>query len=202
VYGESKAILTEDSRTNPVNFYGFSKLEFERLIEWYNKIYGLDYVALRYFNVAGDELGYVDINAKNVFPIIMDKIKSKKPFVIFGDNYSTKDGTSVRDYVDVRDLVDSHILALESSFEGMLNLGSGKGYSVKQLVKFFKEVSKINFKVKIKARRKGDLAKVIASNKKAKDVLRWKPKHSLRDMVESALEAYEWIKRIRKRFLK
>lgn len=190
VYGDSEEALTEDSPTKPVNYYGFTKLECERIIEWYGKLRGLNYICLRYFNVAGDELGYVDPDAKNVFPIVVDKINKKEAFTIFGDDYSTRDGTCIRDYIDVRDLVEAHILAVESDFKGILNLGSGEGYSVKELVESFKEVSGVDFEVITEGRRAGDPAKVIASNKKAREVLGWEPKHDLKDMVKSTLEAY------------
>ena len=192
VYGETDSVLTEDSLTNPVNFYGFAKLEFEKILEWYSRVHGISYVSLRYFNVAGDVLGYIDPNAKNVFPIIMEVINGKREeFTIFGDDYNTKDGSGVRDYIHVSDLVDAHILALDSSYVGVLNLGSGSGYSVKELVNVFKEVSGVDFKVKVVGRRAGDPGRVVASNAKAKKELGWEPKCTLRDMVESTMRAYK-----------
>lgn len=191
VYGETSEVLTEESTTNPVNFYGFSKLECEHLLGWYNKIHGLNFIALRYFNVAGDLLAYVDPNAQNVFPIVMEVINGKRDcFTIFGEDYDTSDGSGIRDYVDVRDLVNAHILALASSYTGVLNLGSGKGYSVKELVKVFKEESGIDFEVKVVGRRAGDPGLVVASNSKAKEILNWKPTMNLNDMVKSTIDAY------------
>ena len=110
VYGDFDEPLTEDCETNPVNFYGFSKLKCEEIIGWYNKIHGIEYTNLRYFNVAGDVLGYVDPDAKNVFPIIMEVINGKRDrFCIFGDDYNTPDGTCLRDYIHIQDLVDAHV---------------------------------------------------------------------------------------------
>ncbi|MGM5483321.1 MAG: UDP-glucose 4-epimerase GalE [Nanobdellota archaeon] len=194
VYGDSDNVLDEDSLTNPINFYGFTKLECEKIIDWYNKIHKLSFCCLRYFNVAGDELGYQDPDAKNVFPIIMETIEGKKEeFCVFGNDYPTKDGSCIRDYIHISDLVDAHILALENSYNGILNLGSEEGFSVFELVKYFKEISGKDFKLKIESRREGDPAKILASSKKAKDILGWSPKKNIRDMVDSTIKSYKNI---------
>lgn len=191
VYEEMDGPLTESSPTNPANFYGFTKLEIEKTLSWYNKINDLSYISLRYFNVAGDYLSFIDPEAKNVFPILAETVIGKREkFIIYGDDYPTFDGTCIRDYIHIEDLVDAHILALKSSFDGILNLGSENGYSVKQLVDSFKEISGKDFTVEIGDRRVGDPATVIASCKKAKEVLNWQPKHPLKDMVQSTLLAY------------
>jgi len=192
VYGESNEVLTENSKTDPANFYGFSKLECERIIEWYNKIHGINFTNLRYFNVAGDVLGYVDPNAKNVFPIIIETINGKRnKFTIFGNDYDTKDGTCIRDYIHVQDLVDAHILCLDSNYNGVINIGSGNGFSVNELIESFKRISKKDFPVAYLDRRPGDAICVIASNQKAKSILGWTPKKSLNDMITSSLEVWK-----------
>jgi len=191
VYGDVDADIVDESYpVSAVNYYGFTKLKIEEILEWYHKIYDLDYIALRYFNVAGDVLSYVDKNAKNVFPIIVNSIISNSSFKIFGTDYATPDGTCIRDYVHVSDLVNAHILALESNYVGVLNLGSGHGFSVKELVEVFKRLSGVDFDIELAPRREGDPAKIVASNKLAKEKLSWVPVKSLDDMVESTLRVY------------
>jgi UDP-glucose 4-epimerase len=191
VYGESSEKLGENATLNPINFYGFTKLTFEKILKWYNRIYGLSYVSLRYFNVAGDVLGYIDPDAKNIFPIIMNVITKKSPtFFIFGNDYETRDKTCIRDYVHIEDLVDAHVLVLNNSFVGPLNIGSGEGFSVLELIQMFKEVSGIDFSVTVSERRKGDSATLCANISKAKS-LGYSPKHSLKEMIESTLKSYK-----------
>lgn len=192
VYGDKNGVVDEEVSTSAINFYGFAKLEVEKMMEWYNKIYGIDYISFRYFNVAGDELGYVDPDAENVFPKIMETISgTREKFLILGDDYDTEDGTGVRDYVDVRDLVDAHILAIDSDYVGPINLGSGKGFSVKELVDAFRKISGRDFNAEVVGRRVGDPGKLIASNALAKEVLGWEPKYSIEDMVSSTVAAYD-----------
>jgi UDP-glucose 4-epimerase len=191
VYGDVNGVVDENVPADAINFYGFAKLEVEKIMGWYNKIYGIDYVAFRYFNVAGDELGYVDPNAENIFPIIMEVVKGKRDKLKnFGDDYDTEDGTGVRDYVDVRDLVDAHILAIDCDYVGSLNLGNGNGFSVKELADAFKRISGCDFDVEVVERRAGDPGKLIASNFKAKEILGWEPKYTIDDMVSSTVAAY------------
>ncbi|MCK5611107.1 UDP-glucose 4-epimerase GalE [Candidatus Pacearchaeota archaeon] len=191
VYGNKDGVVNEEVSTDPINFYGFTKLKIEEILEWYNKIYEINYIAFRYFNVAGDELNYVDPNAENIFPIIMEVIKKKREkLIIFGEDFDTKDGAGVRDYVDVRDLVDAHILAIDADYTGVLNLGNGNGFSVKELIGAFEKIGGVSINVEIGPRREGDPGKLIASNEKAKRLLGWTPKFSLDDMVKSTLKAY------------
>ncbi|MFW6025094.1 MAG: UDP-glucose 4-epimerase GalE [Candidatus Woesearchaeota archaeon] len=192
VYGNPKEDkVDEETTTNPINYYGFTKLKIEEIIKWYSKINKIDYITFRYFNVCGDMLGYVEESPENIFPIIMDVIKGKRnKLVIFGDDYNTKDGTCIRDYIDVRDLVDAHILALEKGVKNeTINLGSSSGYSVKELVDEFSKLSD-NLNYKFGNRRKGDPAKLISSNKKAKELLDWESKKSLKEMIKSTYDAY------------
>ena len=192
VYGSPKVDkVNEETETNPINYYGFTKLKIEEIIKWYSKINKITYVIFRYFNVCGDMLGYVEKSPENIFPIIMDVVRGKREkLVIFGNDYDTRDGTCIRDYIDVRDLVNAHILALEKDVKNeIINLGSSSGYSVKELVdEFLKITNKLTYE--IGKRRKGDPKKLISSNKKAKKLLNWYPKKNLKEMIESTYDAY------------
>lgn len=193
VYGIPKEpIVDENSATNPINYYGYTKLASENIIKWYSKIHNLGYIILRYFNVAGDAgLHYIDPNARNIFPIIMEVLSGRRDkLVIFGNDYSTADGTCVRDYIDINDLVRAHILALDVTTNEIINLGTSKGVSVKQLVDAVIEVTGKKFKFEYGKRRKGDPEKLVASNEKARKVLGWQTSRNIKDMIKSMLEAY------------
>ena len=193
VYGDySDRIISEDDEPNPMNFYGFTKLEIEKILEWYRKLKDFTYVSLRYFNVAGDGgLGYVDPEAKNIFPIIGEVISGKRQYLeVFGDDYDTRDGTCIRDYIHVVDLAEAHIKALEVIDSRIFNLGSGEGQSVMELINEFSRVSQKEIPYKIVEKREGDPKYLVASYKKAKEILGWEPKRGLKEMVESTLEVY------------
>jgi UDP-glucose 4-epimerase len=191
VYGmPNKQIIDEETELNPINYYGFTKQEAEKIIEYYHKIHNLQYVSLRYFNVAGDVLNYIDPEANNIFPIIMEVLNGKRDkLIIFGNDYDTPDCTCVRDYIHISDLIDAHIKALKVNYNGPINLGAGKGYSVMELVNAFTELIK-PFKHEFGERRKGDPAFLVASNQKAKDILGWVPKRTLKEMILSTYHAY------------
>jgi len=194
VYGVPNApLLKEETPCEPINYYGFTKLECERIISWYSKINGINYVSLRYFNVAGDcGLHYVDPEAENVFPILMEVIQGKRDkFVIYGKDYDTRDGTCIRDYVDVNDLVEAHIYALNAGRNEIINLGTSNGVSVKELVDITIDVTGVNFPYIFGEKRAGDAPIVVASNLKAKKILKWMPKKTVRDMIKSTFEAYQ-----------
>jgi UDP-glucose 4-epimerase len=194
VYGEPKYNpIDENHPTAPVNYYGFTKLESERLMEWYSKIHRITYVALRYFNVAGDGgLNYVDPDAKNILPIIMEVVFGKREkLVIMGNDYPTRDGTCIRDYIDVTDLIRAHILALKLEKSAIINLGTSNGVSVKELVDATTKVIGKPIKVEYGPRRAGDPAELCASNEKAKQLLGWAPQKTARDMISSAYQAYK-----------
>jgi UDP-glucose 4-epimerase len=194
VYGNPKCNpIDEKHPTEPINFYGFTKLECERFIEWYSKLHGINYVCLRYFNVAGDGgLGYVDPEAKNIMPILMEVIVGKrKKLTIFGNDYDTRDGTCIRDYIDVNDLIRAHVLALDAKDNAIINLGTSSGVSVKELVDAALEVTGKKIEVEYGPRRKGDPVALVASNEKAKKLLKWKPEKSVKDMIASTYEAYK-----------
>ena len=193
VYGTPRySPVDEDHPTVPESFYGHTKLAAERLMEWYRRVHGIDYVALRYFNVVGDVLGYLDPHPKNVVPIIMEAALGKREgFTVFGTDYETPDGTCLRDYIDLRDLVRAHLLALSLEGSATINLGTEKGTSVRELVALCKDVTGKDFSVVEEGRRPGDPSVVVASNARARDVLGWSPKVPLRESLLATWRAYQ-----------
>lgn len=187
------APIFEDAPIGPVSVYGLTKLMVEDMIQAYARTGKISrYSILRYFNVAGDfGLNYKEDKAQNVFPTIAKTITNDGEFMIFGDDYDTTDGTCVRDYIHLRDLVEAHALALGSSVSGIYNLGTGNGYSVKQLVEAFNAELKKPLKVKKVDRRLGDAPLVVADATLAKKEFNWQPKHTLKEMVEDTLRVYE-----------
>jgi len=189
VYGMPPVEVVDESVVcEPINYYGYTKLACEQIIDWYAKIHRLHYVALRYFNVAGDcGLMFTEENPQNIIPIIMEVVTGKRSeLTVFGNDYDTPDGTCVRDYIHVVDLVDAHIKALSVSENMIVNLGTGVGTSVKELIDCTQEVSgEINWRYG--DRRAGDPAKLVATGEKAKSVLGWMPKKDVKDMLESAI---------------
>lgn len=194
VYGEAKEIpITEDSPIQkPDNYYGYTKMACEHMIKWYSKVHRIKYISLRYFNVAGDAgLHYIDPEAENVFPILIEALTGKREkFIVFGDDYNTRDGTCIRDYIDVNDLVEAHVLALSLDENNIINLGSSNGVSVMELVRLTEEVTGKKLNCEIGPRRKGDIAVSIASNEKAKKLMAWEPKRSIKEMIKSTYDAY------------
>ncbi len=193
VYGiPQEKVIEESHPTNPINFYGFTKLESERIIKWFADLKGIRYVLLRYFNVAGDGgLDYVDPDARNIFPVIAEMLTGKRELLkIFGNDYETWDGTCVRDYIHVSDLSEAHILSLELESSEVINLGTGKGYSVLDLVREFEKVAGKKLNYVFSDRRAGDPPYLVASYDKARRLLGWAPRRGLREMVESTLKAY------------
>ena len=196
IFGEPQYIpIDEDHRKIPINSYGQSKLIFENILEWYHKAYGLKYNTFRYFNAAGasDRLGENHKNESHLIPIviksILDNSKTNK-FEIFGNNYSTKDGTCVRDYIHVIDIANAHILSiknLEKNPRAKYNLGNGEGFSVLEVIETIKDISGENVKFSFGNKRPGDPAILISSYKKAKEELGWEPKYSILDgIIQSA----------------
>ena len=192
VYGTpDKLPLTERSTTHPDNFYGFTKLEIENLLKWKEKLGKIKFASLRYFNAAGfDPSGKVkglEKDSQNLIPVIMDvAIGKKKRLDIFGGNYKTQDGTCVRDYVHVSDLAQAHIKALQylrKHNDLIVNLGSGKGWSVRQVVAKARNVTGKKIPIKMTKRRIGDPPALYASEKKAERLLNYKPKYSDLDTI-------------------
>lgn len=188
VYGMPKVEQVDESQPlNPINYYGFTKLEIEKFMQWYDQLKGLKFVALRYFNAVGyDADGDIrgkELNPQNLLPIIMEVISGqRKDLKIFGNDYQTPDGTCIRDYIHVSDLAEAHVLAIEKLMGGMpsksLNLGTEKGTSVAEMVKAVEEVTGKKVAVEYVGRRAGDPAILIASAQKARELLGWKPQYT------------------------
>ncbi|SUP39814.1 UDP-glucose 4-epimerase GalE [Veillonella criceti] len=200
VYGEPEEVpIKEDARLAPTNVYGRTKLMIEQMLQDYSNIYGLRYVALRYFNAAGadnsGEIGEDHTPETHLIPLILEAALGKRPNItIFGTDYDTADGTCVRDYIHVNDLASAHILSMEYLRDGgesnYFNLGSGNGFSVKEIVDTTKAVTGIDFSVAIGERRAGDPGTLIASSEKAQTILGWKPVHS--DVMQVIKDAWQW----------
>ena len=203
VYGEPKTIpINEDDFKQPINPYGASKLSAEFLIQGWAKAYKRNYVIFRYFNVAGaHESGNIGIKGKgltHLLPLIITAALEDKTFNIFGNDYETKDGTCIRDFVHVNDLVNAHILGMEWSLEknksDIFNLGTGEGYSVKEVFDKAEEVLGIKIKNIIAPRRAGDPAKLYSNTSKVNSILGWKPKYSLEQIIKSE---YDFRKKLK-----
>lgn len=197
VYGEPKRIpILEDDETNPTNTYGETKLTMEKMMKWCNKAYGINYVALRYFNVAGSlgdgTLGEDHNPETHLIPLILQVPLKKREFIsIYGTDYPTPDGTCLRDYIHVLDLADAHIKAVEYLEAGngcnVFNLGNGIGFSVKEMIEAAKEATGQDIKVVLGDRRAGDPAQLIASSEKANKILGWTPKFTdVKDIIKDA----------------
>ena len=205
LYGIPKSIpIREDNELKPINPYGESKLMVENLLKDESDFGGLKYVSLRYFNAAGAdldcEIGEDHNPESHLIPLVLDAAIGRRDSIsIFGDDYSTPDGTCIRDYIHVNDLADAHLKALqylEDPFNdsNIFNLGNGSGFSVKEVIDTCKKVTGVDFKVKIEGRRPGDPDILIADSKKAEEILKWKPQITeLEDIVESA---WNWHKKI------
>lgn len=179
VYGEPLTpVVTEEHPTKPINYYGAGKLMCEQIIHYYAKTHNLVGINLRYFNVIGDVgYNYKDPNAENIMPIIEQVVNgNRSSLTIYGNDYDTRDGTCVRDYIDLHDLVHAHILALSLDKSETLNLGTGKGTTVLELVRYYENTHNVKVTYTIGARRDGDPASITASYDKAKRILGWEPK--------------------------
>jgi UDP-glucose 4-epimerase len=194
VYGEPKSTpILETADLAPTNAYGESKLLVEHMLRWFNRIHGLRYASLRYFNVAGALPGRGEAHEPetHIIPLILDvALGRREKIFIFGDDYDTPDGTCIRDYVHVADLADAHILALNALAQRdrmILNLGNGSGFSVKQVIEAARRVTGHPIPVEIKPRRPGDPARLVASSEQAMSILNWQPAHpQLDDILASA----------------
>ncbi|HEX4424204.1 MAG TPA: UDP-glucose 4-epimerase GalE, partial [Terriglobales bacterium] len=187
VYGDPvKVPITEDNPRSPVNPYGMTKLAFENALEAYDRAYGTHYVAFRYFNAAGaDEggtIGEMHVPETHLIPSVFEAIKGKRPALhIFGDDYPTPDGTCIRDYIHVNDLADAHVMGLEYLAKGksaQINLGTGKGVSVKEVVSTIEGVAGRKVPVQMDPRRPGDPPALVADPSLAAKLLNWKAKRS------------------------
>lgn len=201
VYGEPEYLPVDEAHpTNPTNFYGFTKLEIERLLTWYNKLKGIRFAALRYFNAAGyDAEGRVpglEQNPANLLPIVMEVASGVRPELeIYGNDYDTPDGTCIRDYIHVSDLAAAHLLALEyvkNHGESLtVNLGSGIGVSVTEMVEAARRITGAAIPAQVVARRPGDPARLVASGATAEKLLGWSAASSSTDnLVETSWKVY------------
>jgi UDP-glucose 4-epimerase len=216
VYGEPESIpIAENARLAPTNPYGQSKLIVEQMLAWFNKIHGLRYASLRYFNVAGAAEGAEGITRgeahepeSHLIPLILDVALGRRASIrVYGDDYPTKDGTCIRDYIHVSDLAVAHLLALEklgidkleigsldaaggTSAPLICNLGNGEGFSVKQVIESARRVTGHAIPAEIFPRRPGDPAVLVASAEKAMRELGWKPRYA--DLDEMVRTAWVW----------
>lgn len=204
VYGNPKRLpIKEEDSKDPENPYGESKLMVEKILQWFDKAYGLRSVSLRYFNAAGatldGKLGEDHNPESHIIPNMLIAAKDNKEFVLYGDDYQTPDGTCIRDYIHVLDLADSHILVLDALQKGAksatYNVGTGKGYSNKEVIEMVKKVTGADFKVKIGPRRPGDANELVADPSKIKKELGFRPKYS--DLETIVKTAWRWHKEIK-----
>jgi UDP-glucose-4-epimerase GalE len=199
-YGDPVELpINELHPQHPVNPYGDSKLFVERMLKWYGEAYGLKWAAMRYFNAAGadpdGEIGENHTPETHLIPLAIQAAMGRRPYMeIFGTEYPTKDGSAVRDYVHVTDLADAHIRALGHLAGGgdsiALNLGSGDGYSVREVISTVERVSGSSVPVRLTIPRPGDPAVLVANASEAQRVLGWQPKF---EGIESIIQtAWHW----------
>ncbi len=200
VYGEPKKTpIEEDDPTQPTNPYGETKLTMEKMMKWVSRANGINFVSLRYFNAAGaiedGSIGEAHVHETHLIPLILQvPLKKRDAITIFGTDYPTADGTCIRDYIHVLDLADAHLKALEylraDGESNIFNLGSGAGFSVKQMIKTAEKVTGQSINVKLGDRRAGDPAVLIASSEKAKKILHWAPQFD--DVEKIIADAWTW----------
>jgi len=193
VYQSSTEPLTEESPLGPTNVYGHTKLMVEQALDWYSKIYGLHYAALRYFNAAGalPSRGEAHQPESHLIPLVLRvPLGQRKDAQIYGTDYPTPDGTCIRDYIHLADLVSAHLLALDGLGERdrlIYNLGSGNGYSVREVIETARRVTGHPIPANELPRRPGDSARLVASSNKIKRELGWTPEHdNLSEIISSA----------------
>lgn len=200
VYGIPTSIpIDEDHFKMPVNPYGESKLFIERVLDWYDRAYGLKWATLRYFNAAGadsqGELGEVHKPETHLIPLVIESALGNLDSVqLFGLDYPTPDGTCVRDYIHVSDLAEAHVIALQSllSKRGSfaVNLGTGQGFSVREVIATAERIAGVPIKITPAARRLGDPPVLVADPSRAKQLLGWQPRYSTLDNIVTT--AWNW----------
>ena len=196
VYQSSEEPLTEDSPIGPTNVYGHTKLMTEQVLEWYRSIFGMHYAILRYFNACGALPGRGEAHQpeSHLIPRVLQiALGQAESATIFGTDYPTSDGTCIRDYIHLGDLVSAHVLALgalEKRDKMIYNVGSGNGFSVREVIEAARKVTGHAIPVVEQPRRAGDSARLVASPTKIKKELGWEPKNTnLQDILSSA---WEW----------
>ncbi len=188
VYGTPQYLpLDEKHPLNPINFYGYTKKAIEDLMAWYSQLKDFNYIALRYFNAVGyaadKSIAGREKNPQNLLPIIMEVATGRREsFAIFGSDYDTPDGTCLRDYIHVSDLASAHVAAINRLMSDkksyILNLGTGKGISVKEIVDATENVIGKRLNYHYAPRRSGDPAVVVAKAETARKILNWKPRYT------------------------
>lgn len=202
-YGDQDGVLlTEETPQRPINAYGGSKLAIEQMLHDFGVSVGISHVIFRYFNVAGadpeGETGEQHVPETHLIPLMLDAVAGKRPaLTVFGTDYPTRDGTCVRDYVHVTDLADAHVLGLRRLLDGKGNgvfcLGTGRGFSVREVIEASRAVTNREVPVVIGGRRAGDAAALVSSSTHAIEELGWEPKHStLRQMIG---DAWAWAQK-------
>lgn len=193
--------IDENHPTHPENYYGFTKLEIERFMAWYDQLKGLRFAALRYFNAAGydpeGEIRGLEQNPQNLLPRVMEVAAGiQKGMKIFGNDYDTRDGTCIRDYIHVTDLAKAHVLALDYINKNdkslTVNLGTEKGTTVKEIIDAARRITGKEIPAEEVERRPGDPACLYATSKHAKEILAWEPQYSDVDtLVSTTWEVYK-----------
>jgi UDP-glucose 4-epimerase len=196
LYGNPERVpIAEDQIPNPINPYANTKFMIEKMLSDFEETHKMKYVALRYFNAAGAhpsaEIGESHDPEPHLIPIVLNTALGKRDKVlVFGDDYDTPDGTCIRDYIHIIDLADAHLKALEYLEKGnpsnIFNLGTGEGNSVLEIINKAKEITNKNIPFEIVARRGGDPARLVADNKKAKEILGWIPKFKIDEIITTA----------------
>lgn len=195
-----KDIITEETDKKPINPYGHSKLMVEQILKDFHHAYGINSICLRYFNASGADKNLrtgEDHNPEtHLIPLVLQAARGVRPNIKqFGDDYNTKDGSCIRDYIHTMDLATAHIKAIQKLINEELeceqiNLGTGKGVSVKEIFETAKKITGVDFEIVVENRREGDPDCLVASNQKAKDLLGWEPKHS--DITNIIKTAWAW----------
>jgi len=204
-YGVPQTVpIREDDLQKPINPYGDSKLAFERALRWFHEAYGLEYLSLRYFNAAGadaeGEFGEDHSPETHLIPLVLDAAAGRRPDVkVFGTDYPTPDGTCLRDYIHVTDLARAHVVGLQALMNGRIssqpiNLGTGHGYSVREVIETVRQVTGRDFTVREAPRRPGDPPELVAAVDHARERLGWSATESdLKNIVQTA---WNWHQRL------
>jgi UDP-glucose 4-epimerase len=202
IYGEPNQMpILESCNATPTNTYGETKLAMEKMMKWVDNAYGIKYVSLRYFNAAGAHpsgvIGEDHSPETHLIPLVLQVPLGKRDKIyIFGDDYATKDGTCIRDYIHVLDLASAHYLSVkylnDNNPSSTFNLGSGEGFSVREIIEVARKITGNSIPAEVKERRVGDPAVLIASSEKAKKILNWQPKYNSIEKIIT--DAWNWHK--------